>query len=312
VSGAELVRGWPPPGVISGEVVLSIGSFDGVHRGHQRLARRVAAGAARRDGVAVVVTFDPHPRCVVDPSGCPPMLTTPLERAQLLAGAGVERVVALPFTQELSTWSAARFCDELLASLNVRRIVAGPRMALGHRREGDERFLREYGAAHGFDVVTVAPAVHRGAPVSSTRVRAALRGGLVGDARAMLGRNYAIPGVVETGERRGRELGFPTANIATASERCIPADGVYATWLLVDGRRRPSATSIGVRPTFGEGRRTIEAHVIDYAGDLYGREVKLEFVSRLREERPYSNAQALIRQMQRDVDRVRQRLSTGA
>jgi riboflavin kinase / FMN adenylyltransferase len=303
------VSGLPPPGAVASDVVLTLGSFDGVHRGHQRLVRRTVAGAAARDATAVVLTFDPHPRCVLDPAGCPPLLTTVEERAELLAAAGVQRTVVIDFTRELSTWSATKFCDTLLESLRIKEFVIGPGFALGHRRQGDETFLREYGAVHRFTVVTVPPLTRRGRRISSGWVREAVAAGRVGQARALLGRNYSVAGVVEHGDKRGATLGFPTANIAVDPRRCLPAAGVYATRVLIGRRRWNAATSIGFRPTFGGDRLTVEAYLLDFDGDLYGKNARVEFISRLRGERKFHDATALVAQMNRDVEKTRRLLT---
>lgn len=308
-SGAAQPRlGFPEPGEIPEEVSLCIGSFDGVHAGHRRLVRAVVADARRRGGTPVVLTFHPHPRCVVDPSGCPPLLTTVDERAGLVRELDVDDVCVLPFTRELSAWSATRFCDELTRSMRVRSLLTGPGFAVGHDRQGGTEFLRNYGAEHGFALRTVPPAMWRRLPVSSTRIRAELREGRVGAARQMLGRDYELTGVVAAGDRRGRTLGFPTANVAVAPERCLPAPGVYATWLTTADARLRAATSIGFRPTFNGEGLTVEAFALDFEGDLYGATVKLSFVSRLRAERRFVNADALVAQMKRDVESVKRRL----
>ena len=305
----RLHRGFPARGDVATEVVATIGVFDGVHLGHQRLLTQ-AAGDAGGGSTAMLVTFDPHPRCVVAPAGCPPKLTTVDERSRLAAGFGVPETVVLEFTTDFSRWSAERFCDRLLESIDLRRLVVGPGFALGHDREGGEAFLRAYGAAHGFDLVVVPPVLVDGAPVSSGRVRSAIAEGRVDAAAVLLGRSYAIAGIVEHGEGRGRGLGFPTANIATEPGRCLPAAGVYATWIGTGDGWHPAATSVGVRPTFGEGgAMTIEAYVLDADLDLYGREVRLDFVQRLREERAYADLAALIAQIGEDVHAVRSVMS---
>ena len=301
----QLFHGFPERGAVAAPAVATIGVFDGVHLGHQALLGRVAGDAGGR-GAAVLITLDPHPRCVVAPSGCPPMLTTVPERAVLAARFGVPITIVLAFTHEFSTLSAERFCELLLGSIGLERLVIGPGFALGHAREGDERFLRAYGAAHGFDLVVVPPVLAGGAPVSSGRIRAAVAEGRVDDAAALLGRPYRIPGTVEHGEGRGRSLGFPTANVAVGAGRCLPAAGVYATWLGTADGWYAAATSVGVRPTFGEGGpMTIEAFVLDADLDLYGREVRLDFVQRLREERAYPDPAALVAQIREDVETVR-------
>lgn len=301
----RLYREFPPPGAISRDVVATIGVFDGVHLGHRQLLRAVvqAAGESRD---TVLVTFDPHPRCVIDAAGCPPLLSTPEERALLAAQAGVTTTVVVPFTRELSTWSAAQFCDRLLESLPLRRLCVGPGFALGRGREGDEEFLRGYGATHGFDVESVAPLVIDGERVASGAIRSALREGRVERAAALLGRPYRLIGTVAHGDGRGRSLGFPTANLGTYGERCIPASGIYATWFAARGRWFAAATSIGTRPTFAAAGTTIEAHLLDAEVELYGAEARLDFVARLRDEIAFPSAEALVAQMQDDVRSVAQ------
>jgi riboflavin kinase/FMN adenylyltransferase len=299
----RLHRGLPPPGVLAGEVVATIGVFDGVHLGHRRLLHAVA-GDAGGAGETVLITFDPHPRCILDPAGCPPLLTAPAERAMLAVGCGVSTTIVVPFTRELSTWTAERFCDRLLESMALRRLWIGPGFALGRGREGNEEFLSRYGAAHGFEVRTVAPLVIDGERVSSGAVRAALAAGRVDRAAELLGRPYRLRGTVERGDGRGRTLGFPTANLAVAAERCVPAAGIYATWFGADGRWYPAATSIGTRPTFGGASRTIEGHLLDADVDLYGADARLDFVARLRDELAFPNADTLVAQMRDDVRAV--------
>jgi riboflavin kinase / FMN adenylyltransferase len=286
--------------------VVTIGSFDGVHIGHQRLLRRVRATADRRRLVAIAVTFDPHPRCVVDPAGCPPLLSSLRDRVDLLGRAGAERVIVLAFTPELRTWSADRFAAALVERLGMRQLIVGPGFALGHGREGDIGFLRALGRLRGFTVTSVAPARRGGAPVSSGRIRDAIATSKFTDAVAMLGRPYLLEGRVERGEGRGAGLGVPTANLAIDAARCIPSPGVYAGWLHAGDGWRPAATGIGTRPTFGGGSITVEAHVLDFTGDLYERRVRLALVRRLRPERAFSSIAALISAMAHDIDRTRE------
>jgi riboflavin kinase / FMN adenylyltransferase len=284
--------------------VVTIGSFDGVHLGHRRLVRRVRAIAERRRLVAVAVTFDPHPRSVVDPSGCPPLLSSLSERVDLLGRAGAERVIVLAFTAELRTWSADRFAAALVERLGMRELVVGPGFALGRGREGDITFLRTLGRRRGFSVTSVAPARRGGVPVSSGRIREAIANAKFTDAIAMLGRPYVLEGRVERGEGRGTGLGVPTANLAVDPVRCIPAPGVYAGWLDFGDGWRPAATGIGTRPTFGGGSITVEAHVLDFAGDLYELQVRLALVRRLRPERAFASIAALQNAMARDIART--------
>ena len=306
-----LLRGFPEPGKLAAPVVATIGVFDGVHLGHRRLLQQAASDAGDAS-TAALITFDPHPRCVLDPAACPPLLTTVEERAALAARQGVGTTVAIDFTPELSTWPAARFCDTLIESIPLRRLIFGPGFALGKDRLGNEQFLRAYGAGHGFDICTVERVIADGERVSSGRVRAALREGRLDEATALLGRWYRLPGTVAPGDARGRTLGFPTANVVSDERRCVPASGVYATWLYAQGQWLPAATSIGTRPTFAGRATTVEAFVLDFDGDLYDAAVALDFVARLREERAYPDADALITQMHADVDAVRALMSTAA
>lgn len=298
--GVRFHRDFPPHGAISRDVVATIGVFDGVHLGHQRLLRAVANDAGG-DRDTVLVTFDPHPRCVLDPAGCPALLTTPEERSLLATASGVTTTIVLPFTRELSTWTAARFCDRLLESIPLRRLWVGPGFALGRGREGNEEFLRRYGASRGFEVQPVDPLVLDGGRVSSGAIRSALGEGRVERATELLGRPYRLVGSVARGDGRGRSLGFPTANVAVAQGRCIPAAGIYATWFGAGGQWFPAATSIGTRPTFGGAGVTVEAHLLDVDLDLYGAEARLDFVARLRDEIAFPSAEELVEQMREDV-----------
>jgi riboflavin kinase / FMN adenylyltransferase len=285
--------------------VVTIGSFDGVHIGHQRLLQRVRTQATRDRLSAVALTFDPHPRCVVDPSGCPPLLCSLEDRIELLRQNGADRVVVIPFTHELSMWSADRFATTLVESLRMRRLIVGPGFALGHGREGNLEFLQRRGRERGFRVTRVAPARRGGLPVSSGRVRESIAAGSFAGAISMLGRPYVLEGLVERGEGRGAGLGVPTANINVPSTRCLPAAGVYAGWLNFGDGWQAAATGIGTRPTFGGGSVTVEAHVLDFAGDLYDREVRLTLVRRIRSERAFSSITALKSAMARDIARTR-------
>ncbi|MGA7987330.1 MAG: riboflavin biosynthesis protein RibF [Candidatus Dormiibacterota bacterium] len=285
--------------------VVTIGSFDGVHVGHQRLLRRVRAAAGRHAMTSVAVTFDPHPRCVVDPARCPPLLASLDYRVELISRAGAERVVVLAFTRELQSWSADRFAAALVERLDMRRLMVGPGFALGRGREGTVDVLRDLGRTRGFMVTSVAPATRGGTAVSSGRIRDAIVASRLTDAIAMLGRPYVIDGIIERGEGRGTGLGVPTANLSIDAGRCIPGPGVYAGWLDFGDGWRPAATGIGTRPTFGGGSITIEAHVLDFAGDLYGHRVRLALARRLRSERAFPTIRALMTAMAHDIDRTR-------
>jgi riboflavin kinase/FMN adenylyltransferase len=308
----ELLHDFPAGDAGGPGSVVTIGSFDGVHIGHQGLLRRVRSTAARQGLSAVAVTFDPHPRCIVDPSGCPPLLTSIDDRIELLARYGAERVVVIPFTRELSGWSAERFATELVESLGMRMLIVGPGFALGHGREGTIEFLRLLGTQQGFRIVTVAPLKRGGRPVSSGRIRASILGGSFADAISMLGRPYVLEGVIERGEGRGAGLGVPTANLGIDPARCVPEPGVYAGWLNFGNGWRAAATGIGTRPTFGAGAVTVEAHVLDFDGDLYGRRARLALVRRIRPERAFTSIGALMAAMARDIARSREIVSRAS
>jgi riboflavin kinase / FMN adenylyltransferase len=293
-------------------VVLTIGSFDGVHRGHTALLD-AAGGAARQSGAeTALLTFDPHPRCVLDPPRCPRSLTTLAEKRSLLAARSLDRMVVLAFNREVSGWGAEQFCEPLLAAFDIRVLLVGHDFALGHKRQGDVAFLREYGRRHGFEVEQVGAVTVGEEAVSSSLIRSALGEGDVSRAAELLGRPFFMDATVEHGEEVGRHLGFPTANLSIAADKCLPAPGVYAMWVRVDGAWRAAATNVGYRPTFGGDRLTVEAYLLDFSGDLYDREVRAVFVERLREERAYPSVDELVTQIGRDVADVRSLLEAAA
>jgi len=301
----------PDRGPSPAPVACTIGVFDGVHRGHQRLLAATVAAARELGGIAAAVTFEPHPRAVLDPANVPPELTTLDEKRERLMAAGMDRVVVVNFTREVSEWSAERFCARLLDRFDLQRLVVGPGFAMGRDRRGDVDFLRRFGAEHGFSVDTVAAVTEEGEPISSTRIRSALVSGDVELAAGLLGHPYFLDGTVERGDRIGWRLGFPTANLGVEPGKCLPELGIYSTWIRVRGEWRVAASSIGYRPTFGGDRLTVEAHLLDFDGDLYGERVRLAFVHRLREERFYPSEAALITQMGLDVAETRRLLEAA-
>jgi riboflavin kinase / FMN adenylyltransferase len=289
-------------------VVLTIGNFDGVHLGHVALLDAVRSTAARLDAQTALLTFDPHPRCVLDPARCPQSLTTLAEKTSLLERWGLDRLTILGFTREVSRWGAEQFCDLLGSSFDIRALVVGHDFALGHKRQGDITFLREYGEGHGFPVEQVDAVTLSGEPLSSSRIRDLLGRGDVQAAAAPLGRPHFMDAVVEHGDEVGRHLGFPTANLSITVDKCLPAPGVYAMWVHVDGEWHAAATNVGYRPTFGGDRLTVEAFLLDFSGDLYNRQVRAVFIERLREERTYALVDDLVVQIGRDVEQVRAEL----
>jgi riboflavin kinase / FMN adenylyltransferase len=293
-------------------VVLTIGSFDGVHRGHTALLDAAGDAASDVGAETALLTFDPHPRCVLDPPRCPRSLTTLAEKRSLLAARSLDRMVVLAFNREVSGWGAEQFCDLLLEAFDIRVLLVGHDFALGHKRQGDVAFLREYGRRHGFEVEQVGAVAVGEDAVSSSLIRSLLGDGDVTSAAELLGRPYFMDATVEHGEEVGRHLGFPTANLSSAADKCLPAPGVYAMWVRVDGAWHAAATNVGYRPTFGGDRLTVEAYILDFSGDLYDREVRAVFVERLREERAYPSVDELVTQIGLDVADVRSLLEAAA
>jgi riboflavin kinase/FMN adenylyltransferase len=288
-------------------VVVAIGNFDGVHRGHQELIRRAVAAARATGGTPAVLTFDPHPSAVIAPESCPPRLVSLERRLALLAEHGVELAVVEPFTAELAALPAPTFVDDVLVrALAARHVVVGWNWRYGHARAGTIDSLREHGARAGFTVDAVEPVTVDGGPVSSTRIRGVVKAGDLAAAARLLGRPYAVDGVVVHGAERGRAIGVPTANVAPDVPILAPI-GIYAAWLRADGGARlPTATSLGTNPTFVDGGGvTLEAHVIDWQGDLYDRRVQVELVERLRGEEKFTSVEALVAQIRMDVEAAR-------
>ena len=285
---------------------VTVGNFDGVHRGHQALVAHAVARAREAGGAAVVLTFDPHPARVLDPARAPAALTTLAQKEELLAGLGVDVLAVLPFDAGVAALSPEAFALEVLSgALGARHVVVGESFRFGHRREGDARRLGAIGEGLGFSVRALPPVLGRGASISSSRVRAELARGDVGAARELLGRAYFLDAGVVRGEGRGRTLGVPTANLEPDNE-VLPARGVYAGRCRVPGGGwRLAVVNLGERPTFGGGHATVEAHLVDFAGDLYGARVRLELHERLRDEERFSGPDALVARIREDVSRAR-------
>jgi riboflavin kinase/FMN adenylyltransferase len=285
--------------------VLAIGNFDGLHRGHLKIIERIRRGALERAGTAVVLTFDPHPPRVLRPDKAPALLMTPAQKQDALARAGVQGLAVVRFTEELSRWEPEVFVRRVLADwLRVAEVWVGADFLFGRDRSGNFSLLRTLGQQFGFRVEKIDPIRYKDFVVSSTRIRRLVSEGRVEEAGALLGRHFTIEGVVVEGARRGRELGFPTANLASDNE-LLPPNGVYATFSSIDGVVHPGVTNIGVRPTFG-GPPTVsvETHVLGYSGDLYGQRQALAFVQRLRDERRFPDVDALREQIAADVRRA--------
>ncbi len=289
--------------------IVTIGSFDGLHIGHQQLIRELIVHARESGSLSCVVTFHPHPRAVLRPWLSPKVLTTPGEKAVLLAKMGVDVLVLLQFSQQVARTPAAGFVRMLYEHLHMAELWVGRDFALGHGREGDVSALRRMGAEWGFQLRVIEPFALDGRVISSTWVRELLAAGQVAEARRILGRPYSLAGEVVSGARRGRCLGFPTANLAVRPERALPPDGVYAVYALVGEEHWPAVANVGERPSFSTGQRAVEVHLIGYQGDLYGRDLVVEFVKRLRPERRFEDICELVRQIGRDVERARQFLA---
>ncbi len=289
-----------------GRSVVTIGVFDGVHRGHQQTIGHAVKRAGELGVQSVVVTFDPHPAEVVRPGSHPAVLTEPDRRAELIEQLGVDVLCVVPFTMEFSRLTAEAFVhDVLVEHLHASLVVVGENFRFGHRAAGDVALLQRLGRTFGFGVEGAPLVTDDGTVYSSTYIRACVDAGDVAAATRALGRAHRLDGVVVRGDRRGRELGFPTANLLTSAHAAVPADGVYAGWLVRGGERQAAAISIGTNPTFSGRQHRVEAYLLDFDGDLYGEQVGLDFVSRLREMRTYSGSGPLVAQMAEDVAQTR-------
>ena len=288
--------------------VATIGNFDGVHCGHRRLMLDLVERARKTGGTPTLVTFHPHPLVVLTPNNAPRQIQTLPQKLKTVESLGIELAIIIPFTRNLAQTSARDFAIGVLwEKLELREIYVGPNFAFGHRREGSFSLLKSIGEQKGFLVGKIAQVQFRGSRVSSTAVRQAIVAGQVALVRRLLGRPYAVDGTVIHGNSLGTSISFPTANLSTANE-LIPCNGVYVTFLTVDGRRQRSVTNVGTRPTVsGESGSTIsiESHVLDFSRDIYGQNVTLEFLFRLRPEKRFSGKEALVAQIGRDVEKTR-------
>lgn len=292
----------PPLDLAGDGSVATVGTFDGVHLGHREVLAEIVRRARRSGRTSVLVTFEPHPLRVVRPQHAPALLTTLSEKSPLLESSGLDIVCVLPFTPTLQSYPARRFVTEiLLQQVGMRELVMGYDHGFGRGREGSAETLRELGEELGF-VVDVVDAVQvDGSAVSSTRIRRLLEEGEVVEAARLLGRPYSVRGVVERGAQRGRELGFPTANVRVDSaEKMVPREGIYLAYGVIDGDRVPGLLHLGPRPTFEGAGPAFEIHLLDWSGDLYGRMIQVDFCARLRDIEAYASAEALVEQMHRD------------
>jgi riboflavin kinase / FMN adenylyltransferase len=297
-----------------GPTAVTIGVFDGVHRGHQALLGRVTTEAAARGVTPGAITFDRHPMDVLRPDSRPPMLSTLRQRIALLGAAGMELVLVLPFTLRLSRMPPEEFAVKvLLETVSARVVVVGANFRFGHRAAGDPELLAALARPRSVDVIAVPLDGEGGEAISSTRIRAALADGDVATATRLLGRPYAVEGRVVQGDKRGgRLLGVPTANLRLPARLALPAKGIYAGHLETrDSGPLPAVTSIGVNPQFGGSELRVEAHVLDFDGDLYGRRVSLTFEHRLRDEAAFPDVAALVAQMEQDIRQARRLLGAS-
>jgi riboflavin kinase/FMN adenylyltransferase len=310
----ERFRGWEDSGlpVDSPGTVLTVGTFDGVHRGHVALLQRVAARATELGLQSVLLTFEPHPLEIVNPAAAPRLLTVGAERLEIIAETGIEYLAVLPFTAALARYTAAQFVDEVLRRrFHVRQLVIGHDHGFGRGREGTPEVLRELGQARGFGVEVVS-AVTAGDErvISSTLIRRAVAGGDLVTAAEALGRRYSVSGTVVQGDRRGRLLGFPTANLSSPDPRkLLPPEGVYAVRVQTPIGPHGGMMNLGPRPTFGDPERTLEVHLFAEGIDLYGARVRVDFVERLRDTRKFDGVDALVAQLERDADHARRALT---
>ena len=290
---------------------ITIGVFDGVHRGHAALLSCVIERARMAGQAAGVVTFHPHPQQVLDPQTTLTYLTSLEDRLDLLAKAGLDAVAPVTFTSELAQTDASDFVRLLVDEFHLATLVAGPDFALGRQRGGDLDTLQALGVEIGYAVEVIDPVREAGEEqkISSRDIRAALNTGDIEHANNLLGRRFSLHGPVVTGFERGRTIGFPTANIAVGAARALPAAGVYATWAHLDGRLHPSVSNIGVRPTFDDSQVvTVECHLLDWDGYLYDRDLRIDLAHRLRGERKFDGVEALRAQLARDVQAAREAL----
>jgi riboflavin kinase/FMN adenylyltransferase len=291
------------------DTLLTIGVFDGIHLGHQRLLTRLRDEARKKNWLSGVVTFKSHPKAVLSREKKLLWLSDIETRINLIQDLGIDVVIVLPFTAELARLTAQRFVQLLKEYLKMRGLIVGPDFALGRAREGDADKLRLLGQEMGFSVEVIPPVIVGGQVVSSSAIRQALARGDMKKVEKLFGRFFSLNGLVVSGDKRGRALGFPTANLELKPEQALPSDGVYATIAHVGRELMPSVTSIGVRPTFGGGKRLVESYVINFEGDLLGQRLTIDLVDRLRDEKRFDTVEGLKSQVGRDVEQARKILS---
>lgn len=286
------------------EPAVTLGNFDGVHLGHQKIFRRLVERAQALGGESVVYTFQPHPFKVLYPDRFVPLITSYGERAELIEGFGIDVLICVPFDRAFAQIGAREFVETVLhKGLGAKEVLVGYDYAFGRGREGNQEFLREMGRELGFGVEVVPPVLLDGSVVSSSRIRTAIQEGEMTLAKRMLGREFAVEGTVQLGHHRGKNLGYPTANLALKSEM-LPKSGVYAVRVSLPGQREPlgGMANLGTNPTFGDEQLSFEVHIFDFKADLYGEEMHVAFVDRLRDEKRFPSPDALVAQLRRDEE----------
>jgi riboflavin kinase/FMN adenylyltransferase len=294
-----------------GETLLTIGVFDGVHAGHRYLLKTLQQQAAEKNLLSGVVTFNPHPQSILHPHNQLLWLSDPEDRVKSLQKLGINLVAVLTFTPEVAQLSAQEFMSLVKKHLRMRSMMVGPDFTLGRGQEGNIQLLRALGREMKFSVEVIPPYTINGEVVSSTFIRQALTQGDMGKVRRLMGHYFQIGGKVIASDRRGRILGFPTANLDIKPQQALPGNGIYASITQVDDKQFPSATNIGTRPTFGEGEKNVETHLLNYKGDLYGKEIRVEFMRKLRDEQRFPSSEELKAQIRKDILEVEAILGFG-
>ena len=293
-----------------GPSIVSLGNFDGVHLGHRALFRRLINVARERQCVSVAYTFNPHPLKLLAPEKAPLLLNTVHEKRRLIEASHIDTLVEAPFTKELAAMTPEQFVDRILIEkLKAQGLVIGYDYAFGKNRCGDAEFLKRYCVEKGVSVEVLQPVGNDGLPYSSTRIRQLLQAGDVASAVSLLGRHYNLEGVVVSGKKRGRKIGFPTANLETEKEQ-LPAPGVYAVKVRYNLQEYNGVVNLGSCPTFENGKSTIEVHLLDFSGDLYGQAIRIYFAERLRGERKFSGLEELSAAIRADIVSARQILGS--
>jgi len=294
-----------PEDKIADACCVTMGSYDGLHLGHMHVWNTLMNIAKDNSYVPVFITYEPHPKCIIEPDNCPQALTTLDERLEFMESAGAEIAIIIEFNKRIAAMPARDFIANLCEHINIKHIVVGADHTFGKDRAGNPQLLKEYGLEFGFEVTIVEDKTVDGQRLHSSQIRHLLRLGEVEAAAKLLGRNYTLTSHVEHGSGVGRKIGFPTINLVITPNKLIPGRGVYACWAYLRQRKYMSAVNVGYRPTFGANRLTVEAYILDFDGDLYNEKVTLEFVKRLRDEEKYNSVEELIDQIKKDVDQTR-------